>query len=332
VTDKGDENGESGTAKALLTYGDLMGMDLPPREPLLGEWFAERDLCMVYGQTGRGKSLVCLSKALAIAGSGAVFGWEAPVARKVLYIDAEMDVLDLQERMRLLWPTIDGGDIAEARRNLIFLSRHHANRMKVGFPDLVEPQGLRVLIDVVKHERPAVVVIDNLSTMADLEDENDAAAVTPVLDTMARLRALNCAVILIHHTGKQEGKYRGSSKLSATCEAVLQLGPHLDMMDGYAAFALSVDKYRRGTPPQPFKASLSVEDGRGRWTLGGEREEKLRQLADAVRTGRYTSQKTLAVALGVSGPEVSKRKKKAIAEGYISEADWKAKLSGKEAS
>ena len=62
---------------------------------------------MVYAATGVGKSMFALSAALAIAGGGEFLGWK-PDERangagwRVLYIDGEMHVADIQERARML--------------------------------------------------------------------------------------------------------------------------------------------------------------------------------------------------------------------------------------
>jgi RecA-family ATPase len=58
---------------------------------------------MVYADTGVGKSMFALSAALAVAGGGEFLGWkpeEKPDGSgwRVLYVDGEMHVTDIQER------------------------------------------------------------------------------------------------------------------------------------------------------------------------------------------------------------------------------------------
>ena len=62
---------------------------------------------MVYAATGVGKSMFALSAALAIAGGGEFLGWKSDERAngrqwRVLYIDGEMHVGDIQERVRML--------------------------------------------------------------------------------------------------------------------------------------------------------------------------------------------------------------------------------------
>lgn len=307
----------------ILKQADLTTLQIPPRELLLGEWMTERHPCLVYGQTGRGKSLFAMSLAMAVAGGGEVFGWRAPEALPVLYVDSEMDIADVVSRDHLLKTAINDLDLTAMGGNLRILSRHHQPH-GVTFPDLVEPEGQAALVALVREFKPALVVLDNLSTLADIRDENDAAAFTPVLETLWKLRQAGCAVILVHHTGKQEGKYRGSSKLAAPFESVLQLAPNSELLRGDTGFQLRVDKCRSGIAPEGLRVQLKVDadTGEGRWDYGGAEERKLQELVAAVRSREYGYAKDVAEALGLSAGETSKRKKQALLLGLITGEEW----------
>jgi hypothetical protein len=69
------------------------------RQPLWGSYWAERELCVVAGDTGVGKTLLALQVAKALAG-GRVLGVEDNIGRprKVLYLDFELDAEALYER------------------------------------------------------------------------------------------------------------------------------------------------------------------------------------------------------------------------------------------
>jgi hypothetical protein len=62
------------------------------RQPLWGKYWAERELCLLAGDTGSGKTLLALQVAKALAG-GCVLGNADNVGkpRKVLYVDFELD-------------------------------------------------------------------------------------------------------------------------------------------------------------------------------------------------------------------------------------------------
>ena len=57
---------------------------------------------MLYAPRGVGKTLLALSIGLAIASGNQLLRWSAPRQRKVLYVDGEMPMVSLQERVRAL--------------------------------------------------------------------------------------------------------------------------------------------------------------------------------------------------------------------------------------
>ncbi|MEM6898835.1 MAG: AAA family ATPase [Pseudomonadota bacterium] len=308
---------------SLLKGSSLSSLELPPRKLLLGEWLTERHPCMVYAQTGRGKSLFAMSVAIAVAGGGTVFGWTATEPRKVLYIDGEMDVADMQERDALLIPAVEDVDSEALEENRVMLSRHYQSHGVV-FPDLVENGGRAALLELVDELEPALVVLDNLSCLADIKDENDAASFTPVLSMLWQLRKKGCAVLLLHHTGKQEGKFRGSSKLAANFESILQLAPNDELLVGDTGFTLKVDKSRSGRQPDPLRIKLEVDSdtGGGQWIFGEATNRHLEEVVRLVRSRDFCLAKDLAAHLGMSSPTLSKHKRKAIASGLITGAEW----------
>ena len=79
----------------MPTLAELLESQFPNRQHLLFPWLREQESCMVYADTGVGKSLFALSAALAIAGGGEFLGWKAEWRAsgepwRVLYIDGEM--------------------------------------------------------------------------------------------------------------------------------------------------------------------------------------------------------------------------------------------------
>jgi len=307
----------------LIQQGELATLDIPAREKLIGDWFPERHPCLVYAQTGRGKSLFAMTLGIAVAGGGTAFGWKAHAPCSVLYVDAEMDVADIKERNELLVPTVEGVDLAELGENLHILSRHHQSTL-TPFPDIAEEAGRAALMKLVAEKKPRLVILDNLSTLADIKDENDAAAFNPIIRTLTELRQAGCAVILVHHTGKQEGKFRGSSKLGAIFESIIQLAPNRDLVKGDTGFSMRVDKFRGANAPAPLDVQLIIdpETGLASWQHEGSQERKLLELVKAVRSREFGTQAELADELDLSAGEVSKRKHRAIGHGMISGEEW----------
>src|SRR5690606_24963873 len=85
-----------------FTAREILAASYPPRELMLGSWMRQRSFTMVHAPAGVGKSMLCMGMALAIASGSELLGWKAPKARTVLYYDAEMEAVDLQERLKTL--------------------------------------------------------------------------------------------------------------------------------------------------------------------------------------------------------------------------------------
>ena len=78
---------------------DFLALQIPPREMLLAPILPERSLAMLYAPRGIGKSWLGLSIGLAVASGGPVLHWNAPRPRRVLFVDGEMVLSDLQIRL-----------------------------------------------------------------------------------------------------------------------------------------------------------------------------------------------------------------------------------------
>src|SRR5215203_1385178 len=92
----------AGLPRALLQpvgLHDFLNLSIAPREMLLSPILPARSLSMLYAPRGIGKTLLGLSIALAVASGASLLRWSAPKPRRVLYIDGEMPLADLQERL-----------------------------------------------------------------------------------------------------------------------------------------------------------------------------------------------------------------------------------------
>src|SRR5436309_1848658 len=79
---------------------DFLKLDVPAREMLLSPILPERSLAMLYAPRGVGKSWLGLSIGLAVAAGESLLRWSAPRQRNVLYVDGEMPLVSLQERLK----------------------------------------------------------------------------------------------------------------------------------------------------------------------------------------------------------------------------------------
>jgi hypothetical protein len=276
--------------------------------------------------------MLVLTMALAVAGGCSVFGWRAEAPRPVLLVDAEMHAEDLRDRLAMLAETVEGFDPEAAGRNLHVLSRQHQGGA-VRFPDLAEinspsakcKAGQDVILEEAQRVRAELVILDNLSTLAELQDENDASAVSPVLSFLMRLKAAHMACILVHHSGKSGESFRGSSKLATTFEAIIGL----HKADGQvaaegSAFEMRWGKVRgaRSAATRDMEARLENGPEGTRWVCRPAQTEELGALVDAVRTCQFSTGKDLAAYMQWDPTKVSRLKQRAIAKGFITKAEW----------
>jgi hypothetical protein len=310
------------------TLGSLLDAALPSREALLTPWLTERHLSMIYAPTGVGKSWLGLGIALAVAGGGRFLGWAAPTPRRVLLIDGEMDIEDLQERARDLLPALDLGNPQAARDNLTLLAQQDQSAA-VKFPDLGdEKEGQPRVLKEILRVKPALVILDNFSVLATVEDENAASGFDPVLNFLRQLKQGRTAALLLHHSRKGNGgagAYRGTSKMGVVFNSIISLN-HPDGVPSTegAAFDLNFEKYRgrRDETTRPFRARLVREGDKTKWAAEPLEDDRIGKLVRLVQECTYPDQKALATALGVEPGTISKWKTKAFAKRLIDREEW----------
>ncbi|MDO6763407.1 AAA family ATPase [Agarivorans sp. 1_MG-2023] len=160
-------------------------------------FISEGETMLFYGAAGSGKSLFAYSLSVAIAGGSESFlGQRCSSGKKVLYVDGEMSTNTVAARV----------DSLGQHPNVDYLSVPNLSRAF----DLSGTEDREALLLNVSAGGYDFVVIDNVRTLFGMADENHAQSWTSVNDLVVRLRALGCAVIVIHHTNKG-GEYSGSS-------------------------------------------------------------------------------------------------------------------------
>jgi len=82
-----------------LGFQEFLNLGIPPREMLLSPILPERSLSILYAPRGIGKTLLALSIGLAVASGSNLLRWSTPKPRRVLYVDGEMILSDLQQRL-----------------------------------------------------------------------------------------------------------------------------------------------------------------------------------------------------------------------------------------
>ena len=144
-----------------------------------------------------------------------VDSWTAPCPARVLYVDGEMPLAALQERLDCI---VNGAGV---EANPDYFQILPADYFEAGgLPNLATRAG-QVAIDHLLNG-VSLLVIDNLSTLASIGRDNDAESWGPVQDWLLSLRRLGISVLLVHHAGKG-GQQRGTSRREDVLDTVIAL-------------------------------------------------------------------------------------------------------------
>jgi hypothetical protein len=302
---------------------DLLLRPFQPRQMLLEPWLRTEETSVIWAPSGVGKTMLCLSIALAIAGGGSVGDWKAPSPRRVLYIDGEMHIQDIKERLELLAEPAMGilnhAQRDEALRNLEIIARQD-QEISAPFYDLGDPETHSEIIQRLNNTKADLVILDNFTTLSDgLEDENAATAFKGVQDFFLRLKRCGVGVILVHHANKGGKEMRGSTALATTFEVILGLKHPAVRPHNAARFVATFDKFRG-----QGDARLEPRE----WTLGEHGWQVVEQVPDdpredryykALKSLRFTNNAEIADELGVHRSSVKRGFDRLVALGIISQ-------------
>lgn len=276
-----------------------------PRRELLGPWLAERGLVLLYAPTGIGKSWFAAGIAAAVASGGEFGGYKAEGAFRVLYVDGEMDPSDLQDRLGMIAAASEGTDAGLVAENLSLFARHHQPPHGLKFPNFGDPEDRKSILDVVRERRPHLVILDNLSTLSSVADENAAEAWDPVLETLQEIKRMGSAVLVVHHSNKAGGSYRGSSKIAVLFDTIMRLKPDPDALGVHgASFLWTFEKARRLGVDMAKGVAGRLENDR--WSWDTRYDAELAKLVGLVRSLDFKSQRDLAAHLTMSKPSCSR--------------------------
>jgi hypothetical protein len=196
-----------------LGLQDFLALEVPPREMLLAPILPERSLSMLYAPRGIGKSWLGLSIGLAVASGGSVLRWNAPRPRRVLFVDGEMVLSDLQIRLNSILAGLGTKIPNDGFRVLA------ADDSELGI-NLGSPEGQR---ELERHlDGVDLLILDNLSTLLANGSEGASDAWLPMQNFLLRLRRKGVAVLLVHHAGVN-GRQRGTSRREDALDTVIAL-------------------------------------------------------------------------------------------------------------
>ena len=100
----------------VMSQADLASADIPTREFLIAQWLPMDSYGMVYAARGVGKTWFAMSLALAIAAGSPFLRYGHVNKSRVLYVDGEMTLQDLKQRLNLLTHSPPSGLFSSIRK------------------------------------------------------------------------------------------------------------------------------------------------------------------------------------------------------------------------
>lgn len=262
-----------------ITAKDLVHKELPPKKMLLSPWLREGTLAIVSAPTGVGKSWFSLTVAKAVSEGTNAFDdrWKASEASRVLYIDGEMEDVDIQERLNIL-----GIENENFILHTIETDTDDVLQINVGQLEWQE-----VIIDEIKELRISLLILDNVFTLYDTGEKSNTQEYWKLMQSfILKLRAIGVAVLLVDHEGKNREikSAMGTAAKAFVLNATFTLShPDDYQMEEGARFNVEMGKARnlKGRDTVPFIATLQDD---GKWDTVDKSE------LDAQARDRYSEE------------------------------------------
>lgn len=187
----------------IIPAADLQ--TLPPIEWIVPGEIPARGITVLFGPSGAGKSFLALDYALKIAQS-----------EPVLYMAGE-------------------GEYGYRQRVKAWCDHHKQSEgqlyMCIGAVQLMETGDLEAFLAANAAIKPRIVIIDTMARSMVGSDENSTRDMGMFIQACEQVkRALDCAVLIIHHTNKGGVYERGNSALRGASDAMIKITADDDLV------------------------------------------------------------------------------------------------------
>lgn len=254
VAQNGHANGAHDTSSDVLSYGDVLDMELPPERPIIAGLLGEDTGAIIGGAPNVGKSWLTLAMARAIA-SGTPFLGEFPTTQHtVLIVDEESHLRGIIGRARMMERAVSLG------RDLPLL-------FAVGLGIRVDAGTAVSRLDALMTKyQPSLVIADSL-TRVHTANENSASEMARVfLSVKDLMRKHSCAFVFTDHTRKKglindpEETLRGSTEKRAWADSIFAVeSDEQDRMQ----LVITHTKARHEGRREPFGVRLEIDQVEG---------------------------------------------------------------------
>lgn len=185
-------------------------------------WLIPESRYLLWGKTGCGTSALMLAIGHACAGGTDLGIWNAPRPVKVIYLDGEMSVLDLQDRVREFRKSeAFAPHLTDIDKNMLFLNVEDFPQ----FAPLDKPECLEDFVKVVKDFGAELVILDNIHSLLShvIKSSRTCARLRPIMT------AIPAAQLWGHHAGLSGKTPYGGSQISFGMSGSLKIeGDKLD--------------------------------------------------------------------------------------------------------
>ncbi|MEN2431922.1 AAA family ATPase [Comamonas sp. F1-6] len=240
----------------LISAADLAKLKAKKRKKHWGEPIQSNQIGMLFGPRGHGKTWVALGIAVSMSACVNFLDKKPVRARKVIYMDGEMDLVTLKNRTIALCKS---------------LNTNPPDGLKIFTPEIFT--GLLPSINTMDGQREIdaligadwdVLFIDNYSAWSG-DGRETAEAWAPMMRWMLGHKRAGRTIIVIHHTGKT-GKQRGSSSHEDALDWSVALKPADGAFsDGALRFNLVWEKNRHlsSTDAKPIAVTMGKDEEGG---------------------------------------------------------------------
>jgi hypothetical protein len=287
-----------------ITVPELLRLDVAPREMVIAPFLPTQGLAMLYSKRGVGKTFIALGIAAATAAGTKFLKWTAPTRRKVLYVDGEMPLISIKQRLE---DVSAGMDIGVPLDNLHIVT---PDLQTHGLPDLSTVSGQQ---EVEEHlDGVELLILDNLSCLVRAVKENEGEGWLPVQDWALGLRRRGISVLFVHHAGKA-GAQRGTSRREDLLDSVVTLKhPHDYVASEGLRCIVDYEKARGfyGDDAKAFEVRMAAgPSGEAVWTFADSEISRDTRISELSAIGM--SVRDIAAELGIPSSTVHYRLKHA---------------------
>ena len=281
-----------------LKLGEFLVKPYPPTEYLQYPITGKGKLVQVWANAGHGKTWFCLEWACAIANGQDFLKWKysggkKPESYPVLYVEGEMSVSELQDRLLLIGERYQEEDKTFNQDN--FYIAPLREQPEQTFESLTDKAGRANVENTAKRiyketGKKPFIFLDNITALTVMQ-EKEGADWVELVQWLTRLRAKDYSVIFLHHGTKAGDSSSGSNLKERSIDISIHLSvpedkEFLDLDDEKnTQIKIKFDKWREFNftkHSKPFIAVLNRDTTK--WSfdlLLTDKQRKVKELHDS---------------------------------------------------